>query len=153
MAEVTLTNAQVLALPTTAIQIVAAIPDGIIYLLFAHARMEWVADYTNIDAGSLINLSIGGSDTVWPLRQGIGSSVSALLAGGGPDGTHAFFSPRFANGAALSDSFGALANFYDADLVNLPLKISLNNGAAGDLTGGDAGNSLTVQAVYMILPV
>lgn len=151
---ITLTDAEVKTLPTASVELIPTPgTNRFILVFFAHAHLEWIADYTNIDAASLINLTIGTSETVWPLRQSIGSGVSALLAGGGPDGTHAFFSPRFAAGAAHSDSFSATSNLYDADIVNLPLTISLNNGGAGNLTGGDAGNALKVTLLYTIIDI
>ena len=153
-AEATLSNAEIINLPTTPIDLVAAVPDAVIYTLFAHARMQWVADYTNISVDAKFQIRIGSTaDTLFPLRQEINSSVSGLLAGGGPDGTHAFFSPQIIPGAALSDSFSSIAGFYDSDAVNKPITVRIDNSAAGILTGGDAGNSLTIQVVYMVLPI
>ena len=151
-AELILTNAQVIALPTTSVQIVAAVPGAVLWPLFAHARLEWVADYGNIDAGAVLQIRAGGTDTVLPLYQGLQSGVSGLLAGGGPDGSHAFFSP-FLVGNGEAGGFGSYSNIYDSDVVNLPLTIQIDNAAAGILNGGNAGNSIGLQVVYMVLPI
>lgn len=151
MQSVMLTDAETKALPTTPVTIVPAEIGILLYPLFAHARMQWVADYTNIDASALFQVRLGASsETLIPLSNAVGSSVSALLAGGGPDGTHAFFSPRF---STAGGAFSSLANFYDSDVVNQPIMAIIDNGLSGNLTGGNAGNSLSIEAYYVRIPV
>jgi len=148
--ELTLTNSEVIHLPTTPITIAPAVVGAVLYPLFAHARLNWVADYSNIDANAQLQIRVGGQDTVIPLRQEVTSSVGGLLAGGGPDGTHAFFSPFF---VLVAGVFSSYSNIYDSDIVNFPIVIKIDNGVAGILTGGNAGNSLTLQVAYMVLPI
>lgn len=151
LAEDTLTDAQTKASPTTPITIVPAVVGAVLYPLFAHARATWVADYTNINAAAFLQILIGSnSETLWALSNAVVSSVSALLAGGGPDGTHAFFSPRFSTSGG---AFSSMANFYDSDVVNQPIRFQMDNGGSGNLTGGDPGNTLKVQVAYMVLPI
>jgi hypothetical protein len=153
-ATVTLTNAQTKALPTTSITLVAAPGAGLtIVPLFAHLRAAWVADYTNIDATATLFVGIGSNALLLPLRQGVVSQVGALLAGGGPDGMHATLPPIFAAASEYnSGGFSGWSALYDSDVANAALVLGATNGAAGDFTGGNAGNSLAVRVWYVTVP-
>lgn len=158
---VTLTNAQIKALPTTAVEILAA--PGANKLLVpqvALLHMKWAADYSNINASCLLKCDLNGT-FVAGLYQHTLSGVASLLAGGGPDGTWVAMTlnqlawsttttatpsvnPHFHQGAADS-------GFYDADIVNTALTVSATNAADGNFEGGDPDNELQVSVAYLVL--
>lgn len=135
-ATVTLTDAQVKALPTTGIQIVAS-PGAGKHLLVVGVSLylDWTADYTNIDPTAVISLNFGTTSNVagGRLIEGEGD-VTRMLAPG-------------------EDALGFLVQEYkalDADqAVNLGLNLKATNGAAGDFTGGNAANTLKVQVWFV----
>lgn len=158
-----LTNAQIIQLPLTPVEVIAA--PGANKLLFPTiviARLNWVADYSNINATSYLAVDISGS-FIMPLRQAILSGVSALLAGGGPDGTLVAFPLNLINQGETTTATpavnphthhtGADSGFYDSDLVNKPLKIRMENVGDGPLGDGDAGNTLIIAVTYKVLNV
>lgn len=154
----TFTDAEVKTLPTTQHEIIPAAGAGnIIFPFYSIVRLQWVADYTNIDAAAQLKFTVGGaSNVLFPFRQDIASSVSGILAGGGPDGSMGWTPAVFQGSVAAAP--GALlatgtSGYYDSDLVNFPLVFTADNGAAGNFTGGDAGNSLRVQVIYIILSI
>jgi len=156
-----LTNAQIKALPTTPVTIIAA--PGANKLLVPHvalAHMKWVGNYTNINATSSISIDTAGNFLTSLAEDTLGG-VTALLAGGGPDGSWVPFviqqiaqakvttatpavNPHFHHGVADSGS-------YDADIVNVPLTISMENVGDGPLTGGNASNVLQISVAYYVL--
>ena len=147
----TLTDAQVKALPTTSVTVVAASGAGSAILpLFVHLHCAAAADYTNIDAGCVMELNNGAG--FGTLDQALASSVSGLLAPGDPaDPLNAFVSTtQRQRGATVT---AGLANIYDSDIDNKPLILRVTNGAAGNFTGGDAANVLTVTTYYVVVPV
>lgn len=151
-AVVTLTDAQIKALPSTPVQVIAAVTGKILFPVAAFLRSKWTADYSNIHSQSQIQFRLGGTDILNPLYQEQGSNVSALLAGGGPDGVNGWT-------AATSRSLppgpvmGGLAGAYDSDVAGLPLSIQIENNGAGDLTGGNAANALTVVVAYLEISI
>lgn len=156
---VTLTNAQIIALPTTAVEIVPA--PGANKLLVPQVimlHMKWVADYSNIDPTAQLKADTAGSFMTL-LSQPSLSGVSALLAGGGPDGTWVPITiqqlaksvPTPAESVNHLHNGVADSGFYDADIVNVSLSISLDNAEAGDLEDGHSDNELQVSVVYYVL--
>lgn len=146
-----LNDTEIKALPTTAINLIDAPGAGkiIIPTLIYPRLSNWIADYTNIDATCVISFPNGNSNVMSTIDESITSGASGLLAGGGPDGT---------SGPVLFNAKPSGANIYsyagqsyDSDLANLPLKISVSNGGAGDFTGGDTGNILTITVAYYLL--
>ena len=147
----TLTDAQVKALPTTSVTVVAAPGVGsAITPLFAHLHCAATADYTNIDANCILELNNGGA--VGYLDQTLVSSVSGLLAPGDPaDPQNAFVSTtQRQRGTTVTAGF---SSFYDSDIDNKPLILKVTNGGAGNFTGGNAANVLTVTTYYVVVPV
>lgn len=147
----TLTNAQVLALPTTAVQILAAPgASNIVVPLHATLRLAWTADYTGIDAASTIFLESGVGIATARIDNVVANSVNGLLAGGGPDGTVAWlpaiaFVPASATNVVLS----SWSSNYDSDVANKAISIAATN--AANYTGGHAANTLTVTLLYYIV--
>jgi hypothetical protein len=159
---ITLTNAQILALPTTAVEVLAAPgANKLIVPLVILLHMKWVADYGNINATAMLKADLAGNFIVG-LRESVLSGITSLLAGGGPDGTWVSLglNNAIAQGVTTTATpninththpIGADSGFYDADLVNVPLTISMDNQGSGVLTGGDADNELQVSAAYYLL--
>jgi len=143
-AMVTLTNAQIKALPTTGVEILPAQAGKVLVPVFGVLHLHWVADYGNIDAASQIRLYIGGSPSLASLDDSVNGAVTGLLAGGGPD-TYGFNLPF---GNASSQVFG-WSGAYTSDVVNRPVSISASN--SGNFTGGDPLNTLTVSIAYLVL--
>lgn len=150
---VTLTDAEIKALPTTPIEIIPAQGAGkLLYPIGAAYHLNWVADYGNIDTDAQLRLIVNTTDFLLPLRQDTLSQVSALLAGGGPDGTDAFTSPQFIKKSG-ADWFSGFANLYDSDVVNKAVFLAADNSGAGNFDGGNAGNSLLLEVLYTIIDV
>lgn len=153
-ASVTLTNAQVLALPTTAIQLVAAPGAGkILVPLLAWFYVNWTADYTNIDASAALGIEYGttlaSALATFQEATDFGNQVSNLLADGASHA--AVMGPGdFASstGGAVSGR-GQFAD--DPGVVNAALNVYANNAPSGNFTGGDAANTIQVTVYYNTL--
>lgn len=149
----TLTDAEVKALPTTSRDVIPAPGAGkIIFPFGAFYHVNWVADYEGIGSDAQLQLRLNGIDVLVPVRQDVVSSVSGLLAGGGPDGTNAFAVMAFLKKNGF-DLFAAISSLYDSDISNQPLVLSASNSDNADFTGGNAGNSLKVTVLYTIIDV
>ena len=141
----TLTDAQVKALPTAAVTVVAA-PGAGKTLVPIHCVlvMAGTTDYTNLDATSRLWVDVGGNgDYMTNFDSGAGTQVSSLLTG----------VPELAICAAQQQSpvLSPYVPNSPAALENLPLVIQASNGAAGNFTGGNAANSLKVSVLYYTL--
>ena len=148
-ATVSLTDAQVKALPTTIVEIVAAPgPGKVLIPTYVLLRLLAAVDYANIDGDAYLKVDHGlGGAFVSLLFQASGF-VSAFLQPGDPtDGIHASMLPTQVKHPVTSMS-GADTGFYDSDIVNKALAMSAYNGASGDFTGGNAANVLTVTVFY-----
>jgi hypothetical protein len=147
VASVNLTNAQVLALPTTGVNVVAAPgANKLLFLFGAFMYLKWTADYTNIDANCILALGYGTRAS----SSGTGllgsNDVSGLLAFG-EDGTA--FLPGLGQVPALKTSVLGYGGLDDPpNLVNQPLTLLASNGGEGDFTGGDPANTLQVSVFY-----
>ena len=156
---VPLTNAQVLALPTTAVEIVPAPGENILIVpQVVLLHMKWVADYTNISADCVLKCDLVGT-FVAALHEVDLSGVSALLAGGGPDGTWVAMTLNQLASAKTTTATpnvdphnhqgSADSGFYDADIVNAALTLSATN--TGDFADGSVDNELQVSVAYYLL--
>lgn len=151
----TLTNAQILALPTAAIEIIPAQgANTIIVPQFAWLYLHWVADYDNIGSTSRLGFEYGTSSasTLVSLQEAIASSVSNLLVDGA---SHpAFLGLNFEmNTAASGVTKSGVGQFLDdPDTINSAIKIyAVNSGShTGNFTGGNAGNTLQVSVSYLV---
>jgi hypothetical protein len=133
----TLTNAQIKALPTTPVEVVASPgANKAIVAIRGLARLEWVADYTNVDVGAEMQI-----DGLGPLTD-----VAGLLALG--HSSSAFFVPT-ARSTAVGTFIAAESGWADEDYIDRPFVLAAVN--TGDFTGGNAGNSLKVSMLYTVI--
>lgn len=139
-------HTQIKALPTSGVFTVIPAPGAgrvIFPIGFVASLSPWAADYTNINGGATFVMKIGTLD-LKAFFAGAAVSVSGLLAQG-----QASYIP----GIGYDGGFYGTAHSADiklADYANLPLTCTIANAAAGNFTGGDAANVLTILAYYNI---
>lgn len=155
-AQITLTDAQIKALPTAPQQIVAAQGTGTrIQLIAIDLEGDFSAGaYTNVSADGFLYASVGvalenlssaiANDSTIPLTY-LSTFLSAQVS-------QATLVP--ATYAEPVNNWGNLAyvTTVSAASVNEPLILFLNNAAAGNLTGGNAANTLTITSWYGVIP-
>lgn len=134
---VTLTDAQIKALPTTEVEVVPAPGPGLIVVpVVALLFLTSTADYTNQDTPSF--------NIVWPAGD-----ATIYADGGLLDSTNRFVALHGASFDVAGSQYGFAFN----SVVNTALSIDGNNGVAGNFTGGNAGNSLRVTVLYTVIDV
>jgi hypothetical protein len=154
VSSVKLTNAQVLALPTTAVEIVAAPGAGKILVPFlAWWYVNWTADYTNIDPTAQVGIEFGSAaaSSLAPFIETAnkGNQVSNLLADGA---SHHAFMGVMTYASSLGGITAGIGQAVDEPaFTDAALNVFATNGAAGDFTGGDAANEIQVTVYYNTL--
>lgn len=144
-ATITLTDAQIKALPTTGIEIVPAPGAGRVlrpYLALIISNFATV--YTNLDAGNLgMVIDDGAGDvTDYCSMTGMMNSTTRKVASMGP---YSVTDDASGNGVVPR------LNLTGAE--NSPLTLFASNAAAGNLTGGNAANTLKVIVHYVSFTV
>lgn len=156
IATVTLTDAQIKALPTTPVTLVAAQGAGTtIVVVSALVRIDTSANgYDNFDAASHLVLTFEGED--------ISAAQGLLGAQNLEDLFSAFdnqvmplgpFTTATADVAEAPPSAAAIlpTQMSVADITNKALQLKVSNGAAGNFTEGDAANTGSVTVLYMVV--
>lgn len=147
---ITLTDAQIKALPTTPVEVVAAPGENRVLIpVSAMAVSEFSAnDYTNVDAEA--TMSLGWGNTVASTRAHIGNGTW-FDAWGGP-GQGRVFGFILAPTLAIRDT-AIISETGRQDIIDEPLTLIVNNGEPGDgnFTGGNVANTLQVTVLYMVV--
>lgn len=154
---VVLTNAQILALPTTPVTLVPAPGSGFMNVFIqASLRASIVGVYTNVDpdecylaiddnsvdlSNYLANVTATTPTTTYftDVFENTGSRSFYLV-------------PQTLNLDPASDLWGNIAKV-NQDGANKIMQIQASNNGAGVFTGGDAGNTLTVTVYYAVQAV
>jgi hypothetical protein len=145
-----LTNAEVLALPTTPIVLVALnLTLGYIFKRALVMANDAAGAWTNIDAAGfirfgLLNITASnfGSQLVLASDGLVGSGIRTTIFGPYAEVTVT------GNAETALIAQNALAS---TDLIGQPLVIAANNAAAGVFTGGNAANTLTAYVWYDVI--
>ncbi len=139
---VTLTNAQIKALPTTPITIVASAGAGTILLPVGYKyQARFQTDYTNADIGAELQVRFAGDNGS---QLGPGRFVAQ-----GPQwsmGAVGFFNQRSLRGQSAADFAFSLLGFDDTALT-----VAMANASLGNLTGGHSNNTLVVSIDYIAI--
>ncbi len=142
---VTLTDAQIKALPTTPVAVVASGGAGkVLVPVGATYRANFAAGaYTNVNPAVAMTMQFAASpDPVF------GRSLFFPNAGRWSHGAVGFIKRRDIVDQATADIGFALLAF-----ANTGLTLALDNDSDGNLTGGHANNSLIVDTRYIVLDV
>jgi hypothetical protein len=145
MAGAILSNAEILALPTTGIEIIPDPGPGRIFFgLGAFLHLNWFADYGNINVACLLSLGsrTGSVLSIAALTESLGQ-VSGLLTEG--ESASAFLGQRALGAAEVFGNSGSL----DSDIENVGFYLKANNEGDSDFSGGDPRNTLTVTVLYV----
>lgn len=158
-ATVELTDAQIKALPTTAVEIMAAPGAGkVILASFGVFKMDMAVGgaYTNrnaVDPGASIQVGYGGNENeslLVTFPELLSGALISLLTNEGLDYFY-ILTPIVAWPVAGAAAFPFPANVSVVGSSNQPLTIKAFNQGDGDFTGGDPANTLRVTVEYRIL--
>lgn len=143
----TLTDAQIKALPTTAVVLLPAQGENLIVIpiLATLVGDGFTANpYTNLDETSLsFSFRYEAAD-----NPGTGLGFSVSDAGVFPD--------NFLTKDTLARAFNASGSYNTSPptpeaLANVGIDLKVNNQAAGNFTGGNAANTMQIVMLYLLL--
>ena len=144
---VTLTDAQIKALPGTDIEIVPAVSAGQIIavvggLIYCDTT---AAIYTNIDATARVEIQYtsGGAGPALTQIDNFNLGVTDMLAAGGI--------VTYSLGPKANVIGGETFGFAGQDVEGDGLELAASNGAAGNFTGGNAANFMKVTVFYVVV--
>ena len=153
---VTLTNAQIKALPNTAVTMLADDASKLFIPVFVVFQADTTGGaYTNVDADfATLNVWYTGNyDTpLWAVDNNssstpVQSAMTALLTAGGKlDAIITQNQPGYTSGGG---SISLTSYLLDGGIEGLGLEVAINNNIAGNLTGGNAANTLKVTLYYV----
>jgi hypothetical protein len=148
-----LTNAEVLALPTTFVALVAAVAGkGYLFKRALLVADDSAGAWTNVDAAAYLRLFCGAAGAVG--TSNFGSQLVLASDGLVGSGSRTTWLGPYAEVTVTGGAETALIS-QDAlaltDLSGQALGIKASNAAAGVFTGGNAANTLTVYLWYDVI--
>lgn len=152
-----LTNAQILALPTTAITVVPA-PGAsrlIMPLLYIVRSRISAGAYTNLNAGGFAGIQYNGAFTASGFIADSLTTTPVLAYFSDFFGTATdwllYLQPYFQQVEPSSDEWGVFPVLHaTGNIINKALEIFVDNQGSGNFTGGNAANSLEVTTLYTV---
>lgn len=139
---VRLTNAQVKALPTTPITLVASAGAGAILLpLSVIYHTNFQTEYTNVDLGAVLEVLYDGDNAS---QVGPGRFIAQA-------GKAAFGGVGFVDRGRLGLQVAADLAFSLIAFDDTALTVAMSNASLGNLTGGHTNNTLTIEVRYIVL--
>jgi hypothetical protein len=149
------TNAQIIALPTMAVPVIPAKPNFCITPVLIALEFIWTADYTNIDANAACSFFVGdpanGNTIVGEAHENVGTQVSGTFAPG--KSVITWFTQGIqidAPASTLTYSI-PLPGYVPSQMKGQPLNFALINGVSGNLTGGNAANTMWITVFYNMI--
>lgn len=161
---VVMTNAQILALPTTTFHELVPAPGAgkIIVPVAVHFRANVVGAYTNIHADAYLSphLEPWSIDNFSYLTNGNATGLTQVTDWLGTAGVHLGWRPlpyAFGGGApgtSFTTDWGLVQGLLDvAASENQPFILYCDNAGAGDFTGGNAANEIVAETLYYVADV
>lgn len=156
-ASVTLTDAQIKALPTTPITVVAAAGAGTVITPIA---WRFIADlsggaYATVNAAAYFHIRYnGGTDASSYILNAAGTTPAKTMMTDIFVSTTKWFlilQPWQEQLDPASDEWGVVPVVAaTGNIENKALECRINNGGSGNLTGGNAANTLTIVTLYTV---
>jgi hypothetical protein len=155
MAQVTLTNAQILAWPGTTYDLVTAVPNYRIQPTWIdlHITIATGGDYGTIDADAFTDVALGVNTGLMSYLDNDSTATTTDLTTfltGGPCQNRALIVPIIPIIAGTTNYLGALVRGSDEE--GLTLNITMDNGGPVAFSGGNAANSLVITTFYSLIP-
>ena len=153
----TLNDTTIKALPTTVTTILASPGAGVAIIPITYQLYgQFVAPYTNIDAGGFSNFRYGAGQLASSFIGNDTTTTPALALLTTCFGTTADWIiralPYLTVVEPASSGWGVMPQFmYAGDIVDKEIQIVFDNGGSGDLTGGNVANTLKITTFYTTL--